>query len=76
MGWNSLEEGISETRRWGNSKRKKLDKLLGAEQRVDEDHPEVIARKAMTREEEAAYLAKRYWISKESEKTAEDANKD
>jgi HEPN domain-containing protein len=65
MGWNSFDEGISATRRWGNSKRKKLDQLLGVEKRVDENHPEVIARKAMTREEEAEYLAKRYWISKD-----------
>ena len=71
MGWKSFEEGISETRRWGNANRKKLDELLGVKERIDEDHPDVIARKAMTREAEADYLAKRYWISKDTEESPE-----
>ena len=73
-GWNSLQDGVTATRGWAYSKRKKLDNFLGVEERVDEDHPDMIARRNMTREEEAKYLAERYWIVKKSpeDKTSED----
>lgn len=63
--WKTLQGGIDATRKWASTKRKIIDKCLGVEERVDEDHPEVIARKKMTAEEERDYLVKRYWAPKD-----------
>lgn len=66
--WKSVEEGVNVTRQWGKRHRKSLDELLGVEDRMDDDHPEVIARRNMTPDEESAYLAERYWLSKSPDK--------
>jgi hypothetical protein len=68
--WGSLQEGVTATRNWARPKRKQLDEFLGVKNRVDEDHPEVQARQSMTKEQEANYVAERYWkISKETSTT-------
>jgi hypothetical protein len=59
-GWQSTEEALVTTKEWGTQKRKWLDQLLGVKERLDEDHPEVVARKKMTPEEEREYLTKKY----------------
>ncbi|CAB9502084.1 Mate efflux family protein [Seminavis robusta] len=69
--WKSLEEGVVASRRWAQSKRKTLDKFLGVEERVDEDHPEVVSRRNMTIQEESQLLAKRYWVSRETSSAQE-----
>ena len=68
-----MQDALSATRRWGNVKRKKLDRLLGVKERLDDDHPEVIARKNMTREEEIEYLAKRYLKATSSDNNEKSA---
>jgi hypothetical protein len=74
-GWGSLQEGITATRKWARPKRKQLDEFLGVQNRVDEDHPEVQARQSMTKEQEAKYLAERYWkITQEKTTTIDEVN--
>jgi len=62
--WKSIQEGVHNTRQWGKRHRKKLDEVLGVKERIDDEHPEMIARRTMTPEEESAYLLKRYWLAK------------
>jgi hypothetical protein len=75
-GWDSLQEGITATRTWAHPKRKRLDEFLGVKNRFDEDHPEVKARQSMTQEEEANYVANRYWriTKKETDTTTINNN--
>lgn len=54
------------TQEWGNQKRKTLDQLFGVKERVDQDHPEVIARSKMTHDEEIDYITKKYFVPKKN----------
>jgi hypothetical protein len=65
MGCSSTEQALSRTRKWAHERRRKLDKALGIENRVDCDHPEVLAVKGMTEEDEMKHISETYFPDEE-----------
>mmetsp|Transcript_14398 Transcript_14398/g.26989 ORF Transcript_14398/g.26989 Transcript_14398/m.26989 type:complete len:248 (+) Transcript_14398:74-817(+) len=61
-GCRSVEEAIQSTRAWASSWRKSLQHILGTDKAVSKNHPDVIATKNMTGEEEMDYLWKKYMV--------------
>jgi hypothetical protein len=71
-GCQTMDEAVVATRRWAHQRRNELDSLLGTEGRVDHLHPEVLATRGMTEDEELAYISKRYLEEEEEWEPGEE----
>ena len=65
---------MTETRRWGISKRKKIEKLLGTEERRKAWAKAEERRKALERDAEKGYLARRFAPGKDTNEAATTAD--
>jgi hypothetical protein len=59
-GYQTLEEAMSDTRIWASSQRASFEKWLNMEDRPSNTHPEVLAMKHMTEEQEMNYIYEQY----------------
>jgi hypothetical protein len=77
-GYQSMEEAVQGTRRWATSCREALERFFGTAERRDKllsQHPDVVATKHMTEEQEMNYLYNKYMASSSpNEDEAEDAS--
>ena len=55
-GYRSLDEAFRSTRRWASSKRESLEDWLDMEDRASKTHPDVLATKNMTEDEEIDFV--------------------
>ena len=59
-GCQTMGEAIEITQGWAHSRRKDLDRFIGTQGRIDRSHPEVMAVKGMSEEEEMQYISDKY----------------
>jgi hypothetical protein len=59
-GYQSVEEALSHTRIWASYYRESFEKWLAMEDRPSKTHPEVVATKHMTEEQEMNYIYENY----------------
>lgn len=59
-GYKSLSEALDRTKIWASSYRQSFENWLGMEDRPSKTHPEVVATRHMTEDEEMNYLYEKY----------------
>lgn len=67
-----MEEAFSSTRQWASSRRESFEEWFGMEDRESKTHPDVVATKSMTEEEELNYVYDK--LMKEVESNNKDAS--
>lgn len=72
-GCQTFEEAITSTRQWAHTKRRTIDSLMGVQDRVDRDHPEVVAVSNMSHDQQLEHFSKTYLPEEdwEAEETTE-----
>ena len=74
-GASSLSEAVHSTQRWAQSGRKRLFDFLGIHDTFGKDHPDYIATRGMTEEQELEYLSKTYFsIENESSSSSSSSS--
>lgn len=66
-GCQSVNEAMTRTQRWASSRAKSFDEWIGLDQRESKTHPEVLATKHMTEQEELDYVYSRMMKEIETE---------
>jgi hypothetical protein len=75
LGYRSVEEALDRTTIWATSWRQGFENWLGNEDRPSKIHPEVVAMRAMSEEEEMNYLYETY-LKEEIEQSPSDSQSD
>jgi len=69
-GYRTLEEAMTSTRNWAHQRRKQVDEALNVQNRIDRDHPEVVALRGMNDQQEMEYVSKTYLPDEDWEASA------
>eukprot|EP00980_Cylindrotheca_fusiformis_P005251 scaffold1120_cov127-Cylindrotheca_fusiformis.AAC.13 len=59
-GYQTLDEAVNDTKRWASSYRQSFEDWLAIEDRPSKTHPEVVATKHMSEEQELNYIYEKY----------------
>lgn len=73
-GASTTQEFILKTRNWAHERRRSVDHLLGIQDRIDKDHPEVLLTQHMTEEEEMEHISAIYLPDEQWQEIEEKTN--
>lgn len=72
-GCTSLAMALDRTRTWAQEQRKGFDQVFGTRDRVDQEHPEYVAVRGMTEEQEMDYISQKYLPNEDWESSDDDS---
>lgn len=76
-GYESVDEAVTSLREWGPKKRREMERLMGLpEGGVSASHPDIIATKGMSEDDELDYVKRKYMAELYAEDDAVEGNED
>lgn len=76
-GYESVDEAVRSLREWGPRKRREMERLMGLpEGGVSASHPDIIATKGMSEDDELDYVKRKYMAELYEEDVDDDANEE